>query len=479
MVEEATKPVPLGPQQSGGDPLTGAQVVCHNLVVDAGGALRRRPGIEVHPDFHSGQIDALGIDAIHATYGGKLFVAGGTSQAQGASRRSIYQVGASVATDISVATAGLLLGAGRPVTTETDALLVFAAGSTPQKVALDTSVSSVLGGSPPSATHILANSARLVINDIAVPSRVNFSSTAAGSSIAGHEQWNGTGTSSFFIAESRPDPVVALYDRTSELFVFGESTLQVHVADPQSVYSRSLTLEYGCTAPYGVVRYGRSFAWLDHCRRIQISDGRETTEVGQPIQETLTGLAQASDAFGFRVQLAGTDALLWSFPVDGRTLVYLPGGGWGQWSTGAEKSRHIANAVTRGGHEMLVGTTGGYIGRYSHDAQTDLGEQIVAYVETGAIDRGSRNYKRTRWLRPKMRRGEGTGTGSLYISWRDDEGPWMPPIEIALGPSGDTAPGFDFSSLGVYRDRRWRVEFSGDSSLLLAGMDESYEVLDR
>jgi hypothetical protein len=472
--QDATEaqPIPFQPSLSGADPLVSGQFVHRNMVLDSAGALHRRPGIAAHSDFVSTAIDTE-ITGLHATHGGDLIAAGAYS-----GTRNLYRVGPNAALNLSAGLGGTVLrGASRPTFAETDALVVVAAGSEVQKVELSSFVSSRLGGGPPNATSVAANASRLLLNDVGDSSRVPFSATAAGSSFAGHEQWEGTGNSGLLDAEARPDPVKMLGDRTADVFVWGATTLQVFGTDPVSAYAAVHTVEYGISAPYSVVRIESAFAWIDQRRRIVMSDGRTVQDIGRPIQEILRGMSTVEDAYGYRVHLGDTDAYVWVFPTAGRTMVYQVGVGWGQWSSDGLTGRHIANAVTQYGADTLVGTIDGRIGTYSTAATDDLGKSIVAHCETAALNRGSENRKACRQLKLKFRRGHSSSAARALISWSDDEGPWSPPLEADLGPSGDRRPVVDFYALGVYRTRRWKFEFSGSAELILASAVETFEVL--
>ena len=78
-----------------------------------------------------------------------------------------------------------------------------------------------------------------------------------------------------------------------------------------------------------------------------------------------------------------------------------------------------------------------------------------------------------------LKRGEVTGTTApqASVSWRDDGGEWRDPVPVSLGVSGDREIVYPLRSLGVYRRRQWRFEFSGSEELVLAGAEEDFETL--
>jgi hypothetical protein len=83
-------------------------------------------------------------------------------------------------------------------------------------------------------------------------------------------------------------------------------------------------------------------------------------------------------------------------------------------------------------------------------------------------------------VRLSLRRGTTTATPGPHalLSFRDRPGAWSAPIQISLGDSGDSEVVVSLYSLGVYRRRQWRFEFSDTSvALALVSVTETYDVL--
>lgn len=475
--------IPFAPnQQSGIDVLNAGVALAVNVIIDKAGTVRRRPGIAAYSVAGSGVVDADGVRGLYATVAGAVYAVGG-----GSPTRAVYRLLAGTSTSLSPSVSGALLGAARPVFAETEAMLVIAGGGAVQRVMLDSDTCERLPGSPPIASHVIANASRLLLNNTVIDkSVVSYSEPAAGSSSAGHEVWTG-GDAGFFSGEARPDPVLALGENTNEVYLFGTTNVQVFIPDDSSVYSPVSAREYGCIAPYSVVKVDHSFAWLDHRRRIVLSDGREFQVLSEAIQQTLNDMEEVSDAFGYRIVHGPLDAVVWVFPTDGRTLVWA-GGGWSEWASFDAASSsfqaflataHAANPATG---DNLVGLEDGRVGLLSMASQTDLGAPIVARVETGYLNRGADFIKHSKCVRLVIRRGtvaidadEPVG----QLSWRDDEGPWSPAIPIGGGVAGDTMFTVQVRSLGTYRRRQWRFEFGEDSDCVLAGATEEFDLIEE
>jgi hypothetical protein len=470
-------------QESGREQLAGASPTAVNVIVDGKGAVRRRPGIATYSGAPSSAVDSSGIRGLYLTAGGELFAVGAVT---GSSAR-IYRVTAGGASSLSEGPSALLNGAQRPIFAETEALLVFATGGDLQKVDLVTFSSARLGGSPPVATHVIANNSRLLANNAESLNRINYSDQASGSSITGHETWDGSLTSGFFPADARPDTVVALHENTNEVFAFGTTNVQAFAPDPSITYASVTTREYGCSAPYSVIKVDQRFAWLDHQRRIVVSDGRGIEIVSAPIQQTLHDMTTATDAFGYRVFHGPVDCLVWTFPTDGRTFAYQIGGGWAEWLSWNDGTNNwqpfpvTAHTIRPDTGQNLVGTSAGKIGVLKSSAQDDLGTLINAHVTTGFVDRENSRRKWCKHVKLVLKRGFATSSTAPvgFLQYRDDYGAWQDMIPVSFGGSGDHVAEVPIDSLGIYRRRQWRFTFSGSEEFVLAEATEDYDVLDQ
>lgn len=476
------QPIPFVPNQaSGNEELAGASPLAVNVVVDASGAVRRRPGVVA---YSSGPavVDADGVFGLHATVTGRVYAVGGTEL-----QRSIYRLANGIPAELSNGATGYLKGTSRPVFAETEAMVVLAGGSDIQRVYFADNTSDRLSGDAPLATHVIANNSRLLANNATTDrGRVNYSDNAAGSSTTGHETWTvADDQGGFFEAEARPDPCVALHENTNEVFVFGPTSVQVYAPDSNFVYSPVSTREYGLISPYCVVKVDGQFFWLDHLRRIVRSDGRSFEVISDNIKRTLDTVAVVSDAFAYRVVVGSVDAVCFCFPTDGRTFVYQVGAGWALWMGWSVDANNFARLAVNVAcldpvtGTTLVGLTTGEVGTLSVDAYTDLGSEINASVTTGYLSRGTDARKHCRVVRLAFRRGETlTATEPVaLLSWRDDGGAWGDPMEVGLGASGDVDPVIELRSLGTYRRREWRLEFSGAEDVVLVSATEEFDFL--
>lgn len=490
-------PIPFVNQQSTGqDALAGAPGVAINVMVDQAGTIRRRPGIAAAPGVTTAVVDPDGISGLYSTVTGKLYAVGSRPYF-----RQLYSVGPVFATALGAPLSdATLAGAARPIFAETQLLLVIAGGDAMEKIVLSSNVSSRLGGDPPLATHVAANSSRLLGN-IAVTSLtvdydksvVRFSGISNGNtSYADMEVWTEgviVGGAGHFSAEANPDPVLAVHENTNEVFCFGTRSLQVFSPDGAisdtgipAGWSPSVTRELGCSAPYSIIKQNQQFSWLDDLRRFVLSDARSEAVISDPIKRDLDNIARVSDCFGYRVTTGPLDAMVWTFPTDGRTFAFQKGSGWSEW-LGWNAGNLAPLAVTAStiapvSHDVLVGTVDGRIGRFSLDAQDDFGAPIIVRVDSGYINRNTDENKHCRCVRLGLRRGVNASADTkVLLSWRDNPGAFCAPLEVDLGALGDTEIVVELRSLGVYKRRQWRFEYSGAEDLALVGMSEDFDIL--
>lgn len=485
MGERSIERLPFGPsQETGWDAVGGAGAEAFNVTIDGRGTVRRRPGIGAYfttDDATSLVVDAEGITGLYSTTEGQLYATGG-----GAHSKKLYRL-----TEGGAAELGIIVGDYRPTFAETQTLLVICAGERIYKVKKADDAFAELGGAPPHSRNVIAHGSRLALLDLVNKGSFHYSAVSTGIDETGFELWNlapdprfgGVASASgAFSAEARSDPIVALRENTAEIFAFGSSNVQTFGPDAQSIYAPLSTREFGCSAADGIIKDDQNFAWIDHLRRVVHSDGRTFNFLSDPIKQNLDDMATLADAFGYRLVHGNCDALVWSFPSDGRTFSFQRGGGWSQWGgwNGGHRRLRITAAVqTLDGNRNIVGLDDGRIGVFETDALDDLGEPINAYMTTGFVDHGSNHRKHCRSLRLVLRRGASTGTKapSGKLEYRDGLGAWRMAGETSLGLAGDDRLVVQFHSLGVYRRRQWRFTYTGSAGLVLAGAEEEYENL--
>lgn len=483
MSDQAT--ISFGPNEEASfDELGGSSPNAINVIVDKNGVVYKRPGIATYSVAPSTVVDSDGISGLYCSNDGQLFAVGNAANA-----RHLYKLANGAATQIDTVPDGKLIGNGRPVFTETEVYVVIAGGLDMQRIVLSTNGSERTWTNAPQATHVCANSSRLIANDAFVDkTKVRFSGVSQGTAdTSKHLDWTNTGIADdggFFTAEARPDSVTAVYENTNEVFVWGVDNVQVFTPDSSLIFAPAATREFGTLAPYSIIKRDQDFFWLDQYRRFVYSDGRQFQDITKPIKKKLDSLSTVSDCFGYRVLLGHIDAFVWCFPTAGTTFVYQSDGGWSEWNgfdsgTSNFKSLSInAHHLRRDGGVNVVGTSSGKIGKLSQDAFDDLGELIVATTTSGFLDRGSPNRKLCRSVKVEGRRGQNSSRvlGSLYYRDTPYDG-WNGPLTVDFGLTGDNFVVKEFRGLGVYNRRQYKFVFSDSVNLSLVRVTETFDTL--
>lgn len=474
-------PIPFANQQASGlEELGGASPVAVNVCVDATGTVVRRPGMTSY--LAAQQVAA--VSGLYVTNADKVLAVYET-----AGERAIYDIANAAVPQRLAQVDGSAMGldgTARPIFAETEMIVAIAGGSDMQKVVLGPPETTArLAGSPPLATHVIANGSRLLANDLAPTSSrtvVRFSGIAQGTiTYAGLEQWSlGIGNAGFFTAEADPDPIMAVAANSNEVFVFGARNLQVFGSDPTLVFASIASREIGMGAAYSLIAIDQDFHWLDNRRRFVLSDGRNYQVLSDNIKRTLDNIASVTDCFGYRVFAGPVDAMVWTFPTDGRTFSLQKGGGWSEWlgwnGTNWTQFPVTSYAYRPATGQHLVGLSDGRVGLLSLDATTDLGNSIRAFVQTGYQNHGTDGHKECLCVHFAFRRGttqDATGPQAFFW-WADRPGDTMDKIPIDLGASGDSEIVVPFYGLGTYRRRQWFFEFAGTEQLTLVSATEEF-----
>lgn len=456
--------------------------VCSQLVnwcIDASGANVPRPAIISRTATSLGASPVIGV----YPFQGNILVV--------TADRYIYKVSSSaptLAVPLSSSTATSQLdGTGRPVFAEDASDVFIAGGGAIQKWTPGTALAVRLGGTAPTrVSHVAVLGQRLVANNTTdQTTKDNFYWSDAGDN--NDSVFNALSVAN---AEARPDDIVGIYENTSELFIFGETTLQVYSigSDPLAPFDRANTLNLGCAGIYSPTRIDETrFALLDERLRIVATDGRSVEPIGDAIENTLRAMSDPTDCWGFRRTSVSYDELVMQFPTAMRTLVCdlrtrkwrddeyysagtqqpMPFGGYAFWP--ALRTHVYGSSLSAGGLYELSATT-----------RADLGGPLLCERTTGWGDLGSSNRKRYGRVRCVLRRGTVavTGTpGAMEIRVQDDGGAWSGWSQASIGNEGDGNQTVDFFMGGVGRRRRYGLRYAGSDDTALVSVIQHAEVL--
>jgi hypothetical protein len=436
-MSEASIPFNMG-LASGLSELSGMTPIQTNLLVDAAGALRLRPTIGVWADFPTTSPTSAAIIGIYQWRQFVLFVD---------AHRCIWawsRSGGIVAisnpfVSTSPPDSTQLDGTGRPIWTYDSQRVVVTGGGQPQQwLGVGLSSRLVASGTAPSGnaitfTHIGYADQRLIgnLND----NTGIFQWSPQG--VANHTTWPLTAASGggFAEAEAAPDPVVALYVNTNEVFVFGTQTLQVYIPDAATEFTPATSVQVGCIAPYSVIDTDGNFAWLDDRMRLVDSGGRNFTALSSPMMATdIASFTTVSDCWGARMRMGSFDLLVWTFPTVGRALVY--------------------DRVTKKWAQFqgTDATTGQFVGwnvncyAYLPDLNLHLVGKSDGTIGTLAFENTS------------------AAPQAVTLRYRDGVGDWHPAVSLSTtSPTAEPVVQSPWA-IGMYRQREWEVSWTASSA---------------
>lgn len=456
----ALQPVDISSGQvSGVDDLSPAASSVVNWEIDESGISRPRAGLVTHTVANASTNPSIGL----ARW--KTYIVNVTSD------RYVRVLSEAAPTNfqvVSTATATTQLGGVAPRATFAvgDLYTYIAGGGQILRWQPSTANPETLAASPLNCTHVSILGQRLIGNDTSEPNSLFWSDIGE----VAFTSWPSANETS---SDARPDPIVAHYENTNELFVWGSETLQVYAvgADPTLPFDQVTTMNVGLSAPYSPCRLESQFAFLDDRRRIVISDGRQAEPISAAIEKTIRNFATVSDCWIYREERGQQSLLVVRFPTEKRTFVRdLKGEKW------SERYYYVAPFQTdfpvcahvywpRYNYQMLASSlaTAGLM-RMSEDARQDLSGPLVCERITGWHDFGTLKRKRSNRIRAIMRRGtaaQNATPGSLEIRVQNDDSTWTPWQFVSVGAPEDYKQYQDvFATNGIFRRRRYHYRYS-------------------
>lgn len=166
----------------------------------------------------------------------------------------------------------------------------------------------------------------------------------------------------FASAESHPDTIIALHSFWRELYLFGQSTVEVWYNSGTPNFSRlgGGLIEVGCSAPYSVVRLSGTIFWMDNMRRFVRLNGRDAQSVSQPIQRQLDNLPFVADMVAYPISTRGRNWIILNFQSSNKTYCYdidlNQWAEWGEWSSSLSIYNHFSG-ISSSVIDTSTGTT--------------------------------------------------------------------------------------------------------------------------
>lgn len=331
----------------------------------------------------------------------------------------------------------------------------------------------------------------------------DFLGVSSVASIDGYMVWSRTNSTQFIIsalndatsynaldfasAEGSPDNLVAVRRVGRELWLFGETSIEiwnnVGAADFPFLRISGAFIERGCAARDSIAtRLGVPF-WLGEDRVVYRGEGftapmRISTHA---IEQQIGGYATVSDARGWVYEQEGHVFYVLTFPSAGETWVFdLTTGLWHEReSEGYATWRGITGANVFGA--VIAGdVASGGLFVVDPTATTDNNAQIIRTATGTCIHSEGHPVTFTR-LQAEFRTGVGLATGQgsdpqVFLSWSDDGGnTWSDEVWRTLGATGRYGTEVEWRRLGRGRERVFRMQVADPVRVALLAVNVEAE----
>ena len=298
--------------------------------------------------------------------------------------------------------------------------------------------------------------------------------------------WNSL---SFATAAGSPDLLNSLKVFNREIYLFGQRSVEIWENDGTTPFTRipGGVIQAGCSTPYAVFTDENSLYWLDDNRRLVRFAGKTIERLSTKFDRELQSLSSVADGAAFKIQIDGFVFFVFTFKKANRTLVYNQTTDdwceWGKWLYGdAFYERWVANSycfAEKWGLHLVGRKDRLVVSELSNNYHSDDGDILRLYRLTGHIDYGTSKVKQSNELRFRVKRGEGSssGTPKLMLRYKIDNRDWSSLKEFSLGNTGE----YDVIVRDIRRKqfRTIQYEFSATDSVDLSFSDaeEDIEVL--
>lgn len=300
----------------------------------------------------------------------------------------------------------------------------------------------------------------------------------------------------FAAAEGDPDNVVSLAILNSQIWAFGESTVEPFYnsgnADFPFARVSGALIEKGCSAPYSVAKCDNSLIWLSNLGVIYRSQGYQAQRIStHAIEESIARYTTVSDAIAFSYEQEGHSFYILTFPTESVTWCY--DAATNMWHERAEFSevdtgrfdfrRWRGNCLCYFNDQIVVGDfENGKVYTLDLDSCYDNGTAIIRMRRTPHARAGNLNRIYHKQLTLTMETGVNSMTPAIpmpepqiMLRWSNDAGyTWGNELWRSLGAQGHYGLKIDWQRLGMARSRVYEIRISDAARVSI--MDDDLEV---
>lgn len=299
-------------------------------------------------------------------------------------------------------------------------------------------------------------------------------------------------TTDFLSAESNNDYIIRLETMWNELYLFGTNTIEVWFNDPTTTFTRydGAYSDVGTLSKDSIVQIENSFFFLSSDGMISEFNGRNRSVVSTQINSELSKYTNIKNSFGFKLHFHGRYFYCISFLDNKVTWAYdtmLK-----RWfklgfydTSNAEYKVFAANnaAIDENNTITYIGDIEdtGNIYRLSTDIYKDSASFKRCEIETGSINHGTYGSKKSSRITFDILRGkvnELSDSDIVSVRFQDENKSWSNSVNFHLGNAGDSNL-VAFRRLGIYRSRKYKFVYTGNTPFVMSIPEEEIELLGR
>lgn len=289
-----------------------------------------------------------------------------------------------------------------------------------------------------------------------------------------------------------PDDIDALATTNKDLYLFGESTFEVHFNSgnpdfPFEVYPGGIS-DAGIIAPFSLVKGSVGLIWLaandEGDAVITKSSGFQIEPISDPdLNYQINQLTSLTDAFGMLHRRHGRTFYTITFPTDDKTFeIDVEGKTWHQRKSHSIGRWRVSGIGYFNSNFYCGDYNSGKIFKFSDSVYTEDGDTIERERFTQVVHFSNRRFQ-THELIIDVESGVGltTGQGSdpqLMLKYSDDGGnTWSSEIWQSIGKIGAYGTRVSFQNLGESRNRIFWLRMTDPVKFVITGAYARVEVL--
>lgn len=283
--------------------------------------------------------------------------------------------------------------------------------------------------------------------------------------------WLGT---DFGSADGSPDNLVALKSNHREVWLFGETSIEVWynagTATGAFPFQRinGIHIERGLKARQSLVLLDNTLYWLGDDGIVYRANGYNPQRVStHAIETAIENYSDVTDAFGVIYDIAGHKHYVLTFPSGPASFVYDVATGLWHERESRDQSRWIGNTVIEAYNKKFVGAyNSGKFGPLNWDIYTEFGELMIGETVGPAIH-GDKKTLFFSKLEMDIEAGVGLNSGQgsdpeVILGISDDGGRTYKNLQPRrlLGKQGQYKTRLRWLRQGRSRERVWRLIIS-------------------